>query len=40
MGLGTMFKANKAYREQKNGNDQAAMALYEECFRDGLNDPR
>ena len=40
MGFGTMLKANKAYREQKNGNSQAAMALYEECFNDGLNDPR
>jgi tetratricopeptide (TPR) repeat protein len=35
-----MLKANKAYREQKNGNSQAAMALYEECFNDGLSDPR
>ena len=40
MGFGTMLKANKAYREQRNGNSQAAMALYEECFNDGLNDPR
>ena len=40
MGFGTMLKANKAYREQKNGNSQAAMALYEECFNDGLSDPR
>ena len=40
MGFGTMLKANKAYREQRNGNSQAAMALYEECFNDGLSDPR
>ena len=40
MGLGTMLKANKAYREQRNGNSRTAMALYEECFGEGLNDPR
>ncbi|MBR7174721.1 MAG: hypothetical protein IKD50_09885 [Clostridia bacterium] len=40
MGLGTMFKANKAYRAQKNGNEAEAMRLYEECFQEGLADPR
>ena len=40
MGLGTMFKANKAYREQKNGHSGEAMRLFEECFQEGLTDPR
>jgi len=40
MGLGTMFKANKAYKAQKSGNAQEAIRLYEECFREGLTDPR
>jgi len=40
MGLGTMFKANKAYRAQKNGDEAEAMRLYEECFHEGLADPR
>ena len=40
MGLGTMFKANKAYRAQKNGDEAEAMRLYEECFQEGLADPR
>ena len=40
MGIGTMFKANKAYRSQKNGQTDEAIRLYEECFADGLNDPR
>ena len=40
MGLGTMFKANKAYRAQKNGDETEAMRLYEECFQEGLADPR
>ncbi len=40
MGFGTMFKANKAYRAQKNGNEQEAIRLYEECFSEGLNDAR
>ena len=40
MGLGTMFKANKAYRTQKNGDAKEAMRLYEECFQEGLTDVR
>ncbi len=40
MGFGTMFKANRAYRAQKNGNEQEAARLYEECFNEGLNDAR
>ncbi|MBQ8073519.1 MAG: hypothetical protein IJ231_07120 [Clostridia bacterium] len=40
MGLGTMFKANKAYRAQKNGDTAGAMRLYEECFQEGLDDAR
>ena len=40
MGLGTMFKANKAYRAQQKGNEGEAMRLYEECFGEGLVDPR
>ena len=40
MGLGTMFKANKAYRAQKNGDNAGAMRLYEECFQEGLDDAR
>ena len=40
MGLGTMFKATKAYRAQKNGDEAEAMRLYEECFQEGLADPR
>jgi tetratricopeptide (TPR) repeat protein len=40
MGLGTMLKANKAYRAQRNGNKEEAIRLYEECFADGLNDAR
>ncbi|MBQ9252998.1 MAG: hypothetical protein IJ188_10230 [Clostridia bacterium] len=40
MGLGTMFKANKAYKAQKNGNNQEAIRLYEECFAEGLEDAR
>ncbi len=40
MGFGTVFKANRAYRAQKNGNTQEAIRLYEECFNEGLNDPR
>ena len=40
MGLGTMFKANRAYKAQKSGNTQEAVRLYEECFREGLTDPR
>ncbi len=40
MGFLTMFKANKAYRAQKNGDAKEAMRLYEECFAEGLNDPR
>jgi tetratricopeptide (TPR) repeat protein len=35
-----MFKANKAYRAQKNGDEAEAMRLYEECFQEGLADPR
>ncbi|MBR2824564.1 MAG: hypothetical protein IKE24_12880 [Clostridia bacterium] len=40
MGLGTMFKANKAYRAQQKGNSAEAMRLFEECFQEGLADPR
>jgi len=40
MGFGTMFKANRAYKAQKNGNSAEAIRLYEECFAEGLNDPR
>ena len=40
MGFGTMFKANRAYRAQKNGDTGEAIRLYEECFAEGLNDPR
>ena len=40
MGLGTAFKANKAYKAQKSGNAKEAIRLYEECFREGLTDPR
>ena len=40
MGFGTMFKANRAYRAQKNGNSAEAIRLYEECFAEGLTDPR
>ena len=35
-----MFKANRAYKAQKAGNAQEAIRLYEECFAEGLNDPR
>ncbi len=40
MGLGTMFKANKAYRAQQKGDSGEAMRLFEECFNEGLADPR
>ncbi len=40
MGLLTTFKANKAYRAQRNGDTQEAIRLYEECFSEGLNDAR
>lgn len=40
MGFGTMFKANRAYKAQKNGNSAEAIRLYEECFAEGLNDSR
>ena len=40
MGLGTMFKANKAYRAQQKGDTAEAMRLYAECIGDGLVDPR
>ena len=40
MKFGTMFKANKAYKTQQKGDDAEAIRLYEECFADGLNDPR
>ena len=40
MGFGTMFKANRAYKAQKNGDRAEAIRLYEECFAEGLNDPR
>ena len=40
MGLGQMFKVNKAYRAQKNGQTEEAMRLYEEVFQDGLADAR
>ena len=40
MGLGTMFKANKAHRAHQKGDTAEAMRLYEECFQEGLADPR
>ena len=40
MGIGTMFKANKAYRAQREEKTQEAIRLYEECFAEGLNDAR
>ena len=36
----TGIKANKAYRLQRNGNKEEALRLYEECFAEGLDDPR
>lgn len=36
----TGIKAGKAYRLQKNGSKEEAIRLYEECFAEGLNDPR
>jgi tetratricopeptide (TPR) repeat protein len=35
-----MFKANKAHRAQSSGQTDEAVRLYEECFAEGLNDPR
>ena len=40
MGFMTGFKANKAYRLQKNGQAEEAIRLYEECFAEGMDDPR
>ncbi len=40
MGFMTGIKANKAYRMQKSGSEAEAIRLYEECFAEGLNDPR
>ena len=40
MGILTMFKANKAHRAQSSGQTDEAVRLYEECFAEGLNDPR
>jgi len=40
MGFMTGFKANKAYRLQKNGQAEEAIKLYEECFAEGMDDPR
>ena len=40
MGFGTMFKANRALKAQKNGATDEAVRLYEECFAEGLNDAR
>ena len=40
MGIGTIFKANKALKLQRNGNAAEAMRLYEECFAEGLKDAR
>lgn len=40
MGLGQMFKANRAYRAQKNGQNEEAMRLYEEVFKGGMADAR
>lgn len=36
----TGIKAGKAYRLQKNGSKEEAIRLYEECFAEGLDDPR
>ena len=40
MGFMTGFKANKAYRLQKNGQTEEAIRIYEECFAEGMDDPR
>ena len=40
MGLMTSFKANKAYRLQRQDHPEEAIRLYEECFAEGLNEPR
>ena len=40
MGFGTVFKANRAYRAQRNGESAEAIRLYEECFAEGLSDAR
>ena len=40
MRLGTVFKVNKAMKAQKNGDTQEALRLFDECFRDGVNDAR
>jgi len=40
MGIGTMFKANKALKLQRSGSAAEAMRLYEECFAEGLKDAR
>ena len=40
MGFMTSIKANKAYRLHQKGQQEEALALYEEAFAEGLNDPR
>ena len=40
MGFMTGFKASKAYRMQKSGQTEEAIKVYEECFAEGMDDPR
>ncbi len=40
MGIGTVFKANRAYKAQRSGNTAEAIRLYEECFSEGLRDAK
>ena len=40
MGIGTMLKANKALKLQKNGEKEEAIRLYEEAISEGMNEAR
>ena len=40
MGIGTIFKANKAMRAQRNGDSKEAIRLLDECVAEGLKDMR
>ena len=40
MGLGTILKANRAYKAQRNGDNAEAMRLFAECFEEGMTDAR
>ena len=40
MGIGTIFKANKALKIQRNGDSKEALRLLEECVAEGLKDMR